>query len=144
MVGVRLFLIFVLCSLLFGAPAYGVRPLDDMEQAGEEDTLPPEIREEIEEFEKEKEALMRDISHLREGRKATLKPLVYEEAPLDTEPEPVYHYPIKSIAQSRDKKVSSQKEKTTSKPFPNLIFLSIIAIVCLTGYFFIRPKPEKN
>ncbi|MBU4312683.1 MAG: hypothetical protein KJ706_08205 [Candidatus Omnitrophica bacterium] len=137
MVGIRFFLIFILCFLLFGASAYGLRPLEDIGETGKEDALSPEIEEEIAEIEREKEALMKDVSPLREERENTLRPFVYESAPLDVESP----RPVKNIVSPTVEKTPTQAENLTSKPLPNLIFFSLIVIAFFSAYFFLRPKP---
>ncbi len=137
MVGIRLFLIFILCFLLFGASAYGLRPFEDMGETKREDALPPEIEEAIAEIEREKQALMKDISPLRDERENTLRPFVYESAPLDVEsPRPVKHLALSTV-----EKTPAQAESLTSRPLPNRIFFSLIVIACFSAYFFLRPKP---
>jgi len=140
MVGVRLFLIFILCFLLFGAPAYGLRLLEDIGGDEKEDTLPPEIEEELLEIEREKEALIKDVSPLREKRKTTLQPFVHEAAPLDLESTGRSPYPVERIVPSTVKKAPVQAENLRSKPLLNFIFFSVMAIVFFAAYFFIHPN----
>lgn len=137
MVGIRFFLIFILCFLLFGALAYGLRPFEDIGGAGKEDALSPEIEEEIAEVEREKEALMKNVSPLREERENTLRPFVYESAPLDVESP----RPAKNIVLPTVEKTPAQAESLASRPLPNHIFFSLIVIACFSAYFFLRPKP---
>lgn len=154
MVGVRVFLIFVLSFLFFSAPLYALMPPSD--EIREEETLSSKAREQIEEIRREKESLSESVLPLREQRKKNLHPFIYkaketdanilEAFSFDTEAIPT-RYTVKGFTPVVSRSDLSKPDQAlgqglTSKLIPNLIFFALIIIAFLAGYFITRPKTK--
>jgi len=131
----RIFLIFIVAFFLFNGLLYALRPSDV------EETLSEDIKEEIIKVQKEKERLIKSAAPIREKRKETLHPFVYDAE----EKNPEGLRDVKSIPtryEGRRSGTRSSEKGIFLKAILKIIFLLIIGAGFLAAYFFIRPKSK--
>ena len=124
----RIFLIFILIFLMYTAPIYGIRPLNDSE------------------IDKEKEKIAENMIPIREERENKLHPFVQlvsnrdsSSASIDNTNEP-FRYRLKENVISQPKNNTYNSEPNRSAI--NFLFLFLVAFAFLLSYFFIRPKSK--
>jgi len=132
----RIFLMFVLIFLMYAAPTYGLRP-SESEYSEEFNS------KEAAEISKEKENIIESITPAREEREKNLHPFVQDVREDTKNP---FGYAVKVNAPIDPERKTPYIKFPASNLKPNaginFIFVSIIIIVFLLSYFFIRPKSK--
>ncbi|MBU1853485.1 MAG: hypothetical protein KJ957_05530 [Candidatus Omnitrophica bacterium] len=142
----RIFLIFIFMVLLFTAPLYALKPGgEEITGYSEEEIISTEIKEEIDQIEREKKEIMERVAPVRREKKKTLHPYVYTEEPPDIETtDKSIRFKGSRLTPSTPKvsEASAPRRTLVSKVLLNFVFFSILAIALFLSYFFIRPRSK--